>query len=58
MDYMYLLHPVKQKQYVFSSIAIEYPEYHGCPEVYTLKGKETKKASCNLFIEIKLTSIS
>ena len=34
--------PVKQKQYVFSSIAIECPEYHGCPEEYTLQGNRIK----------------
>jgi hypothetical protein len=45
MDYKYLLHPVKRKQCVFSSIATEYPEYQGCPEVCTLKGKESKAIS-------------
>ena len=36
----YLQHPVKQKQCVFSSIAIECPEDHDCPEAYILKGKK------------------
>ena len=38
----YLQHPVKQKQCVFSSIAIECPEHHDCPEAHILKGNKTK----------------
>jgi len=38
----YLQHPVKQKQCVFSNIAIECPEHHDCPEAHILKGNKTK----------------
>lgn len=40
----YLLHPVKQMQYVFSSIVIECPGYHSCPEVYILRCKQTNSS--------------
>lgn len=34
--------PVKQKQCVFSNIAIECPEHHDCPEAHILKGNKSK----------------